>query len=43
MPFVVLIHMYAFIYSLQQSYFYPHSVEEEPGDHSGKNTQLKVM
>ena len=35
--------MYAFIYSLQQSYFYPHSVEEEPEDHSGENTHLKVM
>ena len=43
MPTVSLIHTYAFIYSLQQSYYHPHIIEEETEEYSGKSTQLKVI
>lgn len=39
---VALIHTYAFIYSLQQSYYYLHFVEEETEAKSGKSKQSKV-
>lgn len=43
MPPVALIHTYAFIYSLQQSYYHPHFVEEETEEYSGKSIQFKVI